>query len=362
MSGIQIGGLGAVSPAGWGVHSVRAALATGTPVPCVPLPRPGQERPLRFRPVPPPNPRPSFLGHPRARRSAAIAHYVLGAALEAVQDSNAIRSGQGERLGLVVCVMSGCLSYSRRFFEEVLENPATASPLLFPETVFNAPTSHLAAMLGSTAETLTLVGDESAFVDGITTAAHWLTNGAVDACLVVGAEEKDWLIADAMRLFRRGRVHAAGAGALYLRRADSPSSGVELKEITDLHRFSTRAGRRQAARRMRAELPLGGKNELLVLGTQEIPEDADEDEAWRDWPGTRLAPRAVLGDGLPASAAWHCVAACDLLRRGEFDGATVSLVGANQHAVGVSFLNAHSPRVSMPGKRLPLRGDDQSVA
>ena len=42
------------------------------------------------------------------------------------------------------------IRYSERFFGEVLENPATASPMLFPETVMNAPASHMAAYLGCT--------------------------------------------------------------------------------------------------------------------------------------------------------------------------------------------------------------------
>ena len=337
MSGIRVSGLGAVSPAGWGVAPLWTALKTGTPLPCAPLPRPGLERPLSIRAVPSPNPRPAFLGHPRVRRSASITHHLLGAALEAINDPSAGPRRDGERRGLIVCVMSGCVTYSRRFFEEVLENPATASPLLFPETVFNAPASHLAALLNSTAEALTVVGDESAFPTGLATAAHWLQDGMVDACLVVGAEEMDWLIADAMRLFDRGRIHAGGAGALYLRRAEAGSRGVELAAITDLHRFATRTGRRRAARRMRTELPAGSASELLLLGTQGLPVDAEEADVWLDWPGARMEPRSILGDALPASAAWHCVAACEALRRGAFTGATVSLVGTNQQAVGVSF-------------------------
>lgn len=337
MIGICVHGLGAVSPAGWGVAPLRQALSTGSPLPCTPLSRPGQERPLRVRPVPPPNPRPAFLGHPRVRRSAAITHYVLGAALEALNHSEIGPRPEEERLGLIVCVMSGCVTYSRRFFEEVLEDPPTASPLLFPETVFNAPASHLAAMLGATGEALTLVGDEGVFLQGLAAASHWLEDGKVDACLVVGAEEMDWLIADAVRLFNRRRVHAAGAGALYLRRRTLKPAAVQLTGITSEHRFSGRQSRRTAALRMRAEVPPAGARALLVLGTQRLPDDRDELHAWRDWQGSRLEPRIVLGDGFPASTAWHCVAACDAVARGVVDGAVVSVVGTNQQAIGAIF-------------------------
>jgi len=36
-------------------------------------------------------------------------------------------------------------------YDETLRDPTTASPLFFPETVFNAPASHIAALLGTTA-------------------------------------------------------------------------------------------------------------------------------------------------------------------------------------------------------------------
>ena len=40
---------------------------------------------------------------------------------------------------------------------------------------------------------------------------------------------------------------------------------------------------------------------------------------------------------LSASAAWQCVAACESIRQ-EFGAANVSVVGANQQAIGARFL------------------------
>ena len=65
---------------------------------------------------------------------------------------------------------------------------------------------------------------------------------------------------------------------------------------------------------------------MLSLGTQGLPaSDADELEAWRDWQGSRVAPKELLGEAFTASAAWQCVAACDLLARGEHESANVSV-------------------------------------
>ena len=93
MSRVHICGLGAVSPAGWGVGLLREALAKGEPLPVQPLERPGWGKPLRARLVPPPPVRPGFLAHPRLRRTSAITHYAAAAALEAVNPASAAIAG-----------------------------------------------------------------------------------------------------------------------------------------------------------------------------------------------------------------------------------------------------------------------------
>ena len=147
MSRIFVAGLGAVSPAGWNVAALRAALDQGEPLPVQSLERPGWEKPLRARLVPNPTSRPEFLTHPRLRRASPITHYVVASALEAMAQWRVDRDPKFH-LGLVVCLQSGCVNYSCRFYEETLKDPTTASPLLFPETVYAAPASHLAAAAG----------------------------------------------------------------------------------------------------------------------------------------------------------------------------------------------------------------------
>ncbi len=341
MSRVFIHGLGAVSPAGWGAPALRAALAAKEPLPVTPLARPGWQKALSVRPVPPPSARPEFLAHPRLRRSSLIAQHTVASALEALGEDAARVSAGSLRLGVVVCLMAGCVTYSRRFCEEMFRDPATASPLIFPETVFNAPASHLAAYLGSSGINYTLVGDEGAFVQGLALAANWLLNGVVDSCVVAGGEELDWIVADAMRLFQRRAIHSAGAGALYLKCESSPDakSQIELAGVTDSFSFIHYSDRVAAAGRMRAQLPPVGDNELLCLGTQNLPSyDAAELAAWRDWSGPRVAPKEILGEAFAAAAAWQCVAACAALQRGECAAANVSVIGVNQQVIGARFV------------------------
>jgi len=339
VSGIYVSGLGAVSPAGWGVPAFRSALDQGVPIPPKPVARPGWDNPLMVREVPSPTPRPAFFAHPRVRRASPITLYAAGAALEAMESAGVSGENMPARLGLVMCILAGCVRYSHRFFDETLKDPATASPLIFPETVFNAPASHVSALLGRAPETCTLLGDPSTFLQGMALGADWLLEGRVDGCLVVGAEETNWLLADVLWHFDHGAVLGGGAGAVCLTRGGSNSPGVELALVTDGYLFTTRQDRAQAARRMRAELPPSSSGELLCDSLHRGGRaDAAETEAWKGWSGARISPKTILGDGLMASGGWQCVAACDALLRNRFQAANVSVVGHNQQAIGARFI------------------------
>ena len=124
--------------------------------------------------------------------------------------------------------------YTRRFYHDIVNSgAAAASPLLFPETVFNAPASHLAAILGITGASYTLVGDGAVGILALQMAEDLMANPELDRCLVVGAEEADWLLCDAYRKWRllrpappiepfaqrpRGMILSEGAGAVLLAR------------------------------------------------------------------------------------------------------------------------------------------------
>ena len=165
---LAITGTGAVTPAGWGVDAMMAALAAGGTIPHSLL-----ERPLEASAVVTPVLRvpaegsttPKFA---RLRRSSPISKFAAAAAMEALGASRLAEIAAGRlRVGVVFTLTNGCVNYSKRFFGEVLADPALASPILFPETVFNAPASHLSAMIGSTSPNDSLIGDGSGFLTGI---------------------------------------------------------------------------------------------------------------------------------------------------------------------------------------------------
>ena len=99
--------------------------------------------------------------HPRLRRASAISRFAAAAGLAALNDArSAFPLDDPSKIALLFAVANGGVIYTRRFFHDIVKSGAdTASPLLFPETVFNAAASHLAAMIGVTGASYTIVGD-----------------------------------------------------------------------------------------------------------------------------------------------------------------------------------------------------------
>jgi hypothetical protein len=286
--------------------------------------------------VPPPAPRPAFLTHPRLRRTSGITQFAVAAAIEALGNPE---PGSRRDLGVILCVFSGCVNYSRRFYDETLKDPATASPLVFPETVFNAPASHLSAWLGSTAINYTLVGDSGTILIALAVAGRWLLEGKVRECLVVGSEEIDWLSSDALRIFDRSRFLSEGAGALLVS-AEPREHSVRLERITDEFLYA-HSGKMGALQAMRAELEPQTENALLCDSTVPFGTLSREETAlWSGWPNTRISPKAVLGEGLMAAACWQLVAAADALVHSENSRAYISISGFHQHAIGAALSRA----------------------
>ena len=348
---LHVTGIGAVSPAGWGVAALAAALDAGVP-PATTLVEPpaAAAKSLRSYPVravQQPVPDRTLAGHPRFRRATPVALFAAAAALEALGPGRVAAVQSGElRAGLIFTLLNGGISYCGRFFGEVLANPAAASPILFPETVFNAPASHLAAYLGITGPCLSLVGDSAQFLAAIETAALWLDLGHVDLCLVVGAEENDWLAAAAIDLFKLGVPVAEGAACLVIERGGPNTPGVAIRSLATRHPVANSTRRLPAAVAARAALGSLPPSALLVDdGCGHPATDAATARAWADWRGPRVSPALVLGYGLSAAGAWQCVAACHRLQAGGAADAVVATTGNHQRAAAM-HMHRQDGRVS----------------
>ncbi len=234
------------------------------------------------------------------------------------------------RTAIIFAASDGGVVYTRRFYEAVVKQGANvASPLLFPETVYNAPASHLAAVLGIQGMTYTLVGDATVGLAALKYAEQLLASSELDHCLVVGGEEIDWVLCEAYRESRlAGATLAEGAAALVVSR-EGP---WELRRIHAGVPFFNRAGAGEAISRVLAELE--SEPESVVASANGTWIDAAEAAAIeREFPRAAvLRPKQALGEAVGAGALMQCIVAMlSLAGRGE---AVVSCLGFNQQASG----------------------------
>jgi len=331
---VIIRGAGAVSSAGWSGDALARAVAAGTPLPAEDMVRDdaGMRVVSHVRRVP--ASAPAGPKSARLRRASSISKYAAAAAAEALGPERIARVADGSlRVGVVCTLMNGCVNYTNRFFGEVLADPSVASPILFPETVFNAPSSHLSATFGSTAPNDTLIGDGAEYITGLEVAAEWIVRGEVDGCLVIGCEEADWLCSEAAAFYSKKYVTSEGAGALYL---EGGGEGVALLQIPDPVPLAAGMPRSNAMTKLREslEIPSSGRGMLVDGRTGIACYDRAEEAAWRDWAGARCSPREILGEGMGASAAWQAVFAWHAVCGGMADYAIISAIGGSKEAAG----------------------------
>jgi 3-oxoacyl-(acyl-carrier-protein) synthase len=248
----------------------------------------------------------------RVRRASPLTLYMLAAAQQAL--ATVPESSHG-RLGIVASFNTGAVAATRRFFEGVIKSGQRfASPNLFPETVFNSPTSHVAAVLGVAGPCYSLVGDDAAWVNAIRVAAVWLANGLVEHALVIGAVELDPIVIDAFVRTgwlpphgQTGYVPGEGAGALLLRRA-GPRDNLRIVQLADGITYRNRDDAPESARKCLAQFPA----DVVRCHT-----------AQHNWfgcieeqlPGGKRVTLPYHGDAFVASAAWNTIAAAELARR-----------------------------------------------
>ena len=302
----------------------------------------------------------SLAPHPRLRRVSSISRFAAAAGLEALANARVkLDLKIAERTALVFAISNGGVIYTKRFYCDIVESgPQAASPLLFPETVFNAPASHLAAILGITGATYTLVGDGAVGLLAMRMAEEIMMNDAIDYCLVVGAEEVDWLLCDAYHRWRllrsegpvepfagiaRGMILSEGAGAVLLAR------GGPLKiEITHPGRhYRKRTDAETVLKQVLSDL-IEAENDFVIASANGTFVDQAECRAL-----SALVPEAVvytvkpaLGESVGASGLWQVIVASQALRHEELPPLL--------HATAKIRLRIPALRMSLRGARAAI--------
>ena len=358
---VPIAGMGWVTPLGSGVAEVWNRLLNGDTATAEPLSNPlGRDYPVFRVPA-------SALAnaptHPRLRRSSAISRFSAVAGLEALANANVnLDPETAQRTALIFAVSNGGVIYTKRFYDDIVESGAqAASPLLFPETVFNAPASHLAAILGITGASYTLVGDGAVGTLSLKMAEDLLAGGALDYCLVVAAEEADWLLCDAYRKWRllrsappiepfqqppRGTILSEGAGALLLKSENlAAPSPIRIEKISGGANFQQQQQAAGAVEKVFAELCPGGLSLVSASANGTFIDDAERAAIGHHSPNAKVyAVKQALGESVGASSIWQTITAVQVLttqqlpgnlQPGLFQSALISTCGLNQQVAGI---------------------------
>lgn len=354
---VHIAGMGWVTPLGSGVEEVWGRLLNGESATAETLSSPlGRDYPV-FRV--PASATAKAPAHPRLRRSSAISRFAVVAGLEALANAHVNLDPEiASRTALIFAVSNGGVVYTKRFYHEIVESGAqAASPLLFPETVFNAPASHLAAILGITGATYTLVGDGAVGTLALKMAEDLMANDGLDYCLVVGAEEADWLLCDAYRKWHllrsappiepfqqppRGTILSEGAGAILGAR----EGAIRIEQIAGGTNFRKQRDAAAGVAAVFSEL-CATPPDLVCASANGTFIDHAEKRAIAQHCSNAItyAPKGALGESVGASSLWQTIGAAQALSTQRVPGppsagaslqsALISTCGLNQQVAGL---------------------------
>lgn len=323
-------GSGIATPHGTAIAAICALCEAGTPPPVSEVTNPETGRSHFIATVPA-----SLSAHlarePRLRRASSISMLAATAAQSAIAASG-ITPGSGT--ALVLGVSNGCAQYTRRFYEQIVKTGAnTASPLLFPETVHNAPASHLAAMLKLDGATYTVIGDGSVGLQALHFASQLIAMGDAENVVVAAAEELDWILAEGHALWRLtnpagkctphrggGALLAEGAAAVVLGSSGGFSKITSVAGVS----FTRRA---QAGAALQTAI-----NQLCPPECATIVDGAngtwlDAELARHGQAARRVSPKASIGEAVGAAALQQVVIAAHAR-----ESTLVPAIGWNQQA------------------------------
>jgi hypothetical protein len=155
-------------------------------------------------------------------------------------------------------------------------------------------------------------------------AAVWLSCGVCDHCLVVGAEECDWLSAEALTYYHEAHIATEGAGALLV---SATGKGPSIQRIAGPLPFHSWKERGELIPNF--ALPAS----ILIDDHNGIAKhDAAEAAAWSQLTfQARHSPKKLLGESMGASAALQLVLAT-LESRDQQTSVAVSMPGCNTAA------------------------------
>ncbi|HEX9080998.1 MAG TPA: beta-ketoacyl synthase N-terminal-like domain-containing protein, partial [Holophagaceae bacterium] len=215
MTRVVLTGLGLVLPCGDGIEAARASLRSGVPG-FADLPEAlGRGRGAActaFQPA-------GIIPPMQLRRLDRPSRFAWGAAHQAFADAGLDPEPKGEQIAVTVGTLTGGSEATEAFLRPYLaKGPEGASPLIFPNSVANAASGHLALAFGLKGPSATFLERECATFAALEQAIRWLRQGFAELALVVGTDGLFPMLLEACGaarlLTRHGDPAAGGRGFL----------------------------------------------------------------------------------------------------------------------------------------------------
>lgn len=202
-SAVGITGMGVVSPAGIDADSLYDALVAGGD--CIAdLEQPWASPPYNMAAAVGDFGAAGYIPPRRLRRMNRLSQMAVVAALQA---RNHAGLGEGSETGIVLGTGLGALSETVAFMQQLLEDPAEASPALFPSSVMNVAAAHVSMELGLHGYSTTVNHKETSGELALVVATDLIRLGHARILLVGGVDE---LNAPAHHGYRRFGALARG--------------------------------------------------------------------------------------------------------------------------------------------------------
>jgi len=153
------------------------------------------------------------------RRAADVSKYAMAAIKLALNDAG-LESVSGEDSAMVAAVTHGALNYTQEYHELLLTGGVEdISPILFSDSVLNAPAGNASICFGIQGAVHTIVGGTASSIKAAMLACRLLDDGPIKRALLFSTEEINELSFYCRNSFGEP-VMSEGAGALLIERAD----------------------------------------------------------------------------------------------------------------------------------------------
>lgn len=155
----------------------------------------------------------NYMVYRRLRRAAMISKYAI-ASVKLARDDAQITISDNNRVSVLTNVTHGALNYTQEFHKSIVtEGPGLQSPVLFSDSVLNAPSSNISLCFGIKGPVHSLIGGTTTVIKSLQLAAQMIRRGFVDKSIIVACEELNELSTHYYSKHGINKI-AEGAGAL----------------------------------------------------------------------------------------------------------------------------------------------------